>query len=61
MNIVARIEAKAEKGGIWISARAKEDISIHNAVRHQTLTWVQHPDEELRGFPGRFILWSVEE
>jgi small GTP-binding protein len=61
VNIAARIETKAEKGGVWVSAKVKEDLDIRNSSRHQTLKWTSHTDEELKDFPGRFTLWSVEE
>ncbi len=60
VNMAARIEAKAETGGIWVSAKVKEDIGIRNSAKHQRLKWTEHSDEELKGFPGRFTLWSVE-
>jgi class 3 adenylate cyclase len=61
VDMVSRIEAKAEKGGVWVSAKIKEDISIRNSARHQHLKWTEHPGEVLKGFPGSFTLWSVEE
>jgi class 3 adenylate cyclase len=61
VDMVSRIEAKAQKGGVWVSAKIKEDISIRNSARHQHLKWTEHPGEVLKGFPGLFTLWSVEE
>jgi class 3 adenylate cyclase len=61
VNMVARIEAKAKEGGIWVSAKIKEDIGIRNSARHQQLKWTEHPNEVLKGFPGLFVLWSVEK
>jgi len=61
VNMVARIEAKAEQGGIWVSAKVKDDIEIRKSARHRHLVWTPHPNEELKGFPGRFMLWAVEE
>jgi len=61
VNMVARIEAKARGGGVWVSAKIKEDIDIRKSARHQYLVWTEHPDEILKGFPGRYLLWSVKE
>lgn len=61
VSMAARVEDKAKQGGIWVSAKVKGDIDILRATRHHCLRWTKHPDEELKGFPGRFTLWSVEE
>ncbi|MFL6212168.1 MAG: adenylate/guanylate cyclase domain-containing protein [Pyrinomonadaceae bacterium] len=61
VNMAARVEAKAETGGIWISARVKEDVDILRAARHQHLKWREHAEQELKGFPQRYTLWSVAE
>jgi class 3 adenylate cyclase len=61
VNMVARIEAKATDGGIWVSAKIKEDIESRQSARHQDLKWTPHRNEVLKGFPGTFMLWSVEE
>jgi class 3 adenylate cyclase len=61
VSMAARIEAKAKDGGIWVSDEIKDDIDTLGASKHGELKWMPHPNEELRGFPGRFMLWSVEE
>ena len=45
-------------GGVWVSAKVKEDIDTVRAAKHQQLKWTEHPDEELKGFPN-CTLWSV--
>ncbi len=60
VNMAARVEAKAEGGGIWVSAQVKEDIDSLRASKHSQLKWTEHPGEELKGFPRKCTLWSVE-
>ncbi|HJR08762.1 MAG TPA: adenylate/guanylate cyclase domain-containing protein [Pyrinomonadaceae bacterium] len=60
VSMAARIEAKAKDGGIWVSAKVKEDIDTLRAARHKHLKWTEHAGEELKGFPGERALWSVE-
>jgi small GTP-binding protein len=63
VNMAARVESNAkakEKGGVWASAKVKEDVDIHRASKHRHLKWTEHPDEELKGFQNS-TLWSVEE
>lgn len=60
--MAARVEAKAEKGGIWTSSEVKAHVHTLRAARHAKLKWTEHRDETLKGFPNRsFVLWSVEE
>ncbi len=61
VNMAARVEAKAKDGGIWVSAKVKEDVDTLRAARHDSLTWTEHTGEELKGFPEKCTLWSVEE
>ncbi|HEX8068395.1 MAG TPA: adenylate/guanylate cyclase domain-containing protein [Pyrinomonadaceae bacterium] len=61
VNMAARVEAKAQDGGIWVSAKVKEDIDTLGAARHKNLKWDEHAGQELKGFPGQFTLWSVRE
>jgi small GTP-binding protein len=61
VSIAARVESKAESGGIWVSAKVKEDVDMLRSPKHKHLKWTEHPDEELKGFPEKFTLWSVEE
>ncbi len=62
VNMAARVEAKAKGGGIWVSAKVKEDVDMLRSPGHKRLKWTEHPDEELRGFePRKYTLWSVED
>jgi small GTP-binding protein len=60
VNMAARVLGKATDGGIWVSAQVKEDIRVLNASKHSHLMWTKHPDEEVKGFPEKYTLWSVE-
>ena len=60
VSMAARVEAKAKNGGIWVSAQVKEDVDVLRASKHHHLKWIEHHDEELKGFPKVFTLWSVE-
>lgn len=60
VSMAARVEAKAKEGGVWVSAKVKEDVDTLRASKHQHLKWTEHPDEELKGFQ-KSTLWSVEE
>lgn len=62
VSMAARVQSKAKKGGIWTSAKVKEDVAdTVRAAKHRHLKWTEHAGEELDGFPGSFTLWSVEE
>lgn len=64
VNMAARVESndKAKRlGGVWVSAKVKEDIDTHRASKHRHLKWTEHADEELKGFQDKCTLWSVEE
>lgn len=61
VSMAARVEAKAKEGGIWTSAKIKEDVDTLRAARHRHLKWTERPDEEMKGFPENVTLWSVEE
>ena len=61
VNMAARVEAKAKHGGIWVSAKVKDDVEMLSAARYQRLKWVVHKGQKLKGFPQRYTLWSVEE
>ena len=44
-----------------LSDRAKEDIDRLGSARHRELTWSIHEGCDMKGFPGTFTLWSLEE
>jgi small GTP-binding protein len=59
VNLASRVVGKAEGPEIWTSDSVKHDIDLEKARRHANLTWIEHADCELRGFPARRTLWSV--
>jgi small GTP-binding protein len=61
VSMAARVEAKAEHGGLWVSKQVKKDIDTLRSTRHAHLKWTEHPGEEIKGFTGKYTLWSVEE
>lgn len=60
VSMAARVEAKAHDGGIWVSERVKQDIDALRAARHSELKWIEHPDQDLKGFPQSYTLWSIK-
>jgi class 3 adenylate cyclase len=59
VNFAARVIGMAHGPEIWASNAAKRDIDLEKARRHTNLTWVEHPDCELKGFQGKRVLWSI--
>ncbi len=61
VNYAARVIGMAVDGCVWLSNEAKNHIDQEKAQRHENLSWQQHPDCALKGFPGKHLLWSVEK
>ncbi|HEX8178283.1 MAG TPA: adenylate/guanylate cyclase domain-containing protein [Pyrinomonadaceae bacterium] len=61
VNMAARVEAHAKGAGIRVSMKVKEDVDSLRAARHKKLKWIEHTDQELKGFPQKYTLWSVAE
>ncbi len=59
VTYAARVVSWARGPEIWLSGRVKQDIDQEQAKAHQYLRWMEHPDCELRGFPGKHALWSI--
>jgi class 3 adenylate cyclase len=59
VNYAARVEQQAPGAEIWLSDRARADVAEERAKKHSHLQWMEHPECELKGFPGRHRLWSV--
>jgi class 3 adenylate cyclase len=57
----ARVIGMAVDGSVWISNEVKNHVDQEKAHRHKILCWQNHPDCELKGFPGKHLLWSVEK
>jgi small GTP-binding protein len=60
VNFTNRVESKAKGAEIWASDRAYEDIKTERLQRLATVLWEKHPGCALKGFKGRFRLWSVK-
>jgi len=59
VNFASRVIGMAHGPEIWASRAAKRDIDLEKARRHESLTWIEHSDCELKGFTTKVILWSV--
>lgn len=59
VSYTARIIGMAAYGGIWLSNEVKNHIEQDKAQRHKDISWEPHPDCVLKGFPGKYFLWSV--
>jgi class 3 adenylate cyclase len=61
VSYAARVINMAERGGVWLSNEIKNHIDQEKAQHHENICWQQHPDCELKGFPGKHTLWSMEK
>src|SRR5207249_2378291 len=61
VNFAARVVGAIKGAEIWLSDRAKEDIVALKASRHSGLKWQQQGDVVMKGFPGKFTLWSLRD
>jgi class 3 adenylate cyclase len=59
VNFAARVVGAIQDAEIWLSDRAKDDIDQLGAVQHKRLKWEQHEGVKMKGFPGKFTLWSL--
>lgn len=59
VDFAARVVSAIKDAEIWLSSRAKEDVENVGATKHRNLVWVKHDDVAMKGFAGRFSLWSV--
>jgi class 3 adenylate cyclase/GTPase SAR1 family protein len=59
VNFAARVIGAIADPEIWVSDRAKEDIDRLGAKQHRGLKWVRHEGVAMKGFPGKFTLWSL--
>ena len=60
VNFAARVVGKFKGEEICLSDRAKEDIDRLGATEHKRLKWKRHDGMDMKGFPGTFTLWSME-
>lgn len=59
VNYTARVVGMVKEAEIWVSSEVHNHIRQERAARHRDLQWTAHPDCELKGFRGRWTLWSV--
>ncbi len=64
VNFAARVVGAIQDVEIWLSERAKLDMSKLDidslgAKQHGGLSWKWHPDTEMKGSPGKCTLWSL--
>jgi class 3 adenylate cyclase len=60
VNFAARVVGYFKEAEIWLSDRAREDIDRLGAAQHKWLRWARHDGIAMKGFPGVFTLWSVQ-
>jgi class 3 adenylate cyclase len=60
VNFASRVVGAFSGAEIWLSDRAKEDIDRLGAAKYRRLGWEQHDGVAMKGFPGVFTLWSVQ-
>jgi len=60
VNFAARVVSEISGAEIWLSDRAKEDIDRLGAARQTQLDWKLHQGVGMKGFRGKFDLWSIK-
>ena len=61
VNFAARVVGAIKDAEIWLSERAKEDIDRLGSAKHSGLKWERHEAVAMKGFPGKFTLWSLKK
>jgi len=59
VNYAARVVASAAGAEVRLSSEAKSHVEQEGDPRHAVLRWQAQRDLELKGFPGKQILWAV--
>lgn len=59
VNYAARVVGAIKAAEIWLSNEAKSHIDQEGAPHQATLSWANHSGLEIKGFPGKHILWSL--
>jgi len=60
VNYADRVKSSIEGAEIRMSNRSKEDLDLLCADRHHNLGWRRLEGIEMKGFPGKHILWLLE-
>jgi class 3 adenylate cyclase len=61
VNFAARVVGAIKDAEIWLSDRAKEDIDRLGSAKHSGFKWERHEEVPMKGFPGKFTLWSLKK
>ena len=61
VNFAARVVGAIKGAEIWLSDPAIADVEQLGAAKHEHLRWERQEGVEMKGFPGRFTLWSLEK
>ena len=59
VNFAARVVGTPKGAEIWISNEAKGHVDMEGVPEYANLPWQTHSGLELKGFPGKHILWSI--
>ena len=59
VNLAPRVIGAISGAEIWLSDRALGDIRQSAPIRHRHLTWKPHEEVKMKGFAGRYTLWSL--
>jgi class 3 adenylate cyclase len=60
VNFAARVVGAIAGNELWLSDAAKSDVDRLGSARHSNLMWRSHENVEMKGFSGRFRLWSLQ-
>jgi class 3 adenylate cyclase len=59
VNYAARVAAAPKDAEVWLSSEAKSHVDQEGAPHQTALRWLNHAGLEIKGFPGKHILWSL--
>jgi len=59
VNYAARVVAAPQDAEVWLSSEAKSHVDQEGAPHQALLRWLNHTGLEIKGFPGKHILWSL--
>lgn len=58
VNYAARVVGAPDGAEVWLSSEAKSHVDQQGAAHHAELPWLPHAGMQLKGFPGKHVLWS---
>jgi class 3 adenylate cyclase len=59
VNYASRVVGTPKGAEIWMSNEAKGHVDMEGVPEYANLPWQTHSGLELKGFPGKHILWSI--